>query len=175
MESFYENIISLVLFILPAYISNAVPVILGGGAPIDFGKKHNDGERVLGDGKTIRGFISGIGAGIVFAGFLALFIQLKFFENPKMQFIGGVMLSIGAMVGDSLGSYIKRRFKVGSGKQFILDSMMFLFVALILTYPFVIIESFDLYSFSILVAATLILHPLTNFLANRFGLKKVPW
>ncbi|MEK6982372.1 MAG: CDP-2,3-bis-(O-geranylgeranyl)-sn-glycerol synthase [Candidatus Micrarchaeota archaeon] len=175
METFYENILSLVLFILPAYISNAAPVLLGGGAPIDFGKKHDDGERVLGDGKTIRGFIGGIASGIVFAGLLALFVQLKFFENPRMQFFGGVTLSIGAMIGDSLGSYIKRRFKVGSGKQFILDSTMFLFVALILASPFVIIERFDFVSLLILLFATLVLHPLTNFIANKLGLKKVPW
>lgn len=43
------------LFIVPAYISNASMVITGGGKPIDGGKNLRDGRRILGDHKTWNG------------------------------------------------------------------------------------------------------------------------
>jgi len=48
-----------VLFIVPAYFSNAGMVIVGGGKPIDGGKLWRDGRRVLGDHKTISGLVKG--------------------------------------------------------------------------------------------------------------------
>ena len=45
---------------LPTWIANAAPVFLGGGKPIDGGRVLKDGNRLFGDGKTIRGFIAGI-------------------------------------------------------------------------------------------------------------------
>lgn len=47
------------LFIVPAYISNAGMVIVGGGKPIDGGKSFKNGQRILGDHKTWNGFIKG--------------------------------------------------------------------------------------------------------------------
>jgi CDP-2,3-bis-(O-geranylgeranyl)-sn-glycerol synthase len=47
------------LFIVPAYISNAGMVIVGGGEPIDRGKLWRDGKRILGDHKTWSGLIKG--------------------------------------------------------------------------------------------------------------------
>ena len=48
-----------VLFIVPAYFSNAGMVIVGGGKPLDRGKLWRDGRRILGDHKTISGLIKG--------------------------------------------------------------------------------------------------------------------
>jgi len=48
-----------VLFIVPAYFSNAGMVIVGGGKPIDKGKLWRDGRRILGDHKTTSGFVKG--------------------------------------------------------------------------------------------------------------------
>jgi len=47
------------LFIVPAYISNASMVITGGGKPIDGGKVLKDGRRLFGDHKTWNGLIKG--------------------------------------------------------------------------------------------------------------------
>ncbi len=47
------------LLIVPAYISNAGMVIVGGGKPIDAGKKCKDGRRIFGDHKTWKGLIRG--------------------------------------------------------------------------------------------------------------------
>ena len=48
-----------VLFIVPAYFSNAGMVIIGGGKPLDKGKIWSDGRRILGDHKTVSGFVKG--------------------------------------------------------------------------------------------------------------------
>ena len=48
-----------VLFIVPAYFSNAGMVIVGGGKPIDRGKFWRDGRRILGDHKTTSGLVKG--------------------------------------------------------------------------------------------------------------------
>jgi len=47
------------LFIFPAYISNAGMVLVGGGKPIDKGKYFRDGRRIFGDHKTWNGLIKG--------------------------------------------------------------------------------------------------------------------
>jgi len=44
---------------MPAYIANPAAALLGGGRPIDMGKNFTDNKRILGDGKTVRGFILG--------------------------------------------------------------------------------------------------------------------
>jgi len=45
-----EDLLWLIIFILPAYFANSSPVILGGGAPIDLGRKAWDKKRIFGDG-----------------------------------------------------------------------------------------------------------------------------
>ncbi|MDD5096827.1 MAG: CDP-archaeol synthase, partial [Candidatus ainarchaeum sp.] len=70
------DLIGLIIFILPCYIANAAPVLLGGGQPIDFGANFPDGRRILGDAKTVRGFVGGVAAGTVAAGILALYLPL---------------------------------------------------------------------------------------------------
>jgi len=67
-----------VLFIVPAYFSNAGMVIVGGGKPLDGGKLWRDGRRILGDHKTISGLVKGplyIGIPLSFGLFL-LFLLL---------------------------------------------------------------------------------------------------
>jgi len=169
------QLLDLLVFLIPIYVANSSPVVLGGGAPLDFGARLPDGKRVLGDGKTIRGFIGGTLAGIVFGGIAALLYPLPFFADAQMQFLAAFVLAFGTLCGDSLGSFIKRRAGVEWGKPFVLDTIMFLVVALAFVFPLAnrsLYEPMNLVFFAVL---TVILHPLTNMLANRAGLKNVPW
>ncbi|MFH1470329.1 MAG: CDP-archaeol synthase, partial [Candidatus Micrarchaeota archaeon] len=50
-----ENWLEVIILVLPAYVANASPVILGGGTPVDFGRLFYDKKRILGDGKTWKG------------------------------------------------------------------------------------------------------------------------
>jgi len=60
-----ELFLSALIFIFPAYCTNAAPVIFGGGGPIDCGKSFIDGKPLFGSHKTVRGFISGLASGIL--------------------------------------------------------------------------------------------------------------
>ncbi|NHJ24354.1 MAG: CDP-archaeol synthase [Candidatus Lokiarchaeota archaeon] len=71
------------LFIVPGYLSNAGMVLVGGGKPIDKGKYWKDGRRILGDHKTIGGFIKGplyIGIPISLGIYLLFFVLWPFIQ-----------------------------------------------------------------------------------------------
>ena len=101
-------------FIFPAYCANAAPVIFGGGKPLDFGKFFFDGKPFLGSHKTFRGFFAGL-----IVGTLVGLVQTLIFENFLIQYniqfhysiLLGFTLSLGALTGDIIESFIKRRIK----------------------------------------------------------------
>lgn len=184
------DFLSLILFVLPVYVANGIPVLLGGGRRLDLGKNFIDGKPLLGKGKTIRGFAAGVLTGSLVACAFAIFYPLDwfmiascskakvfgfFFTEPARQLLGGAALALGTMVGDATGSFFKRRFGIESGKQFFPDTVVFLAVALLFAAPFVSASLFTLENLVFLFALTIVLHPATNFIANRLGLKKVPW
>ncbi len=145
-------------YILPSYVANMAPVIFGGGKPLDMGRKFLDGRRILGDHKTIKGFISGILVGTL-VGCL------------QGRSLAGFLLSMGAMLGDSLGSFIKRRIGIEAGGSApFLDQEGFLIVSILLAYP---VEPLDIGSALFLLVMTPVLHKGTNVIAHRLGLKGV--
>jgi len=168
--------------LLPAYTPNNFAVVFGGGAPIDLGRNFIDGRRILGNGKTIRGFIAGVIGGLIvahiqlftesFAGF-SLFSSLEY----ETFFLLSFSLSFGSLFGDVVGSFIKRRCGFERGASFpLLDQLSFLFFALLFASR---IEGFEkLYTTEVIVAAVILtplLHVLTNVIAYKLGLKEVPW
>ncbi|VVC03525.1 CDP-archaeol synthase [Candidatus Bilamarchaeum dharawalense] len=169
------TILDLLIFLIPIYIANSSPVVLGGGMPLDLGYRLGDNKRIFGDGKTIRGFIGGTLAGTVAGALVANYYQLPFFADARIQFMAGFALALGTLCGDACGSFIKRRFGVDSGKPFLLDTMMFIIIALVFVTPFAKDELFTPLNLLFFLVLTVILHPLANMLANRVGLKKVPW
>lgn len=169
------ELLDLLVFLIPIYVANASPVVLGGGAPLDFGASMPDGKRLLGDGKTIRGFVGGTLAGTVAGGLVALAYHLPFFPDQTTQFIAAFVLAFGTLSGDAVGSLIKRRFGVGSGRPFVLDTIMFLVVALALVYPLAKPELYEPMALAFFLGLTLIMHPFMNMVANKAGLKNVPW
>ncbi|MEM4272259.1 MAG: CDP-2,3-bis-(O-geranylgeranyl)-sn-glycerol synthase [Candidatus Bilamarchaeaceae archaeon] len=169
------DLVALIIFLLPCYFANAAPVVLGGGARMDFGAMLPDGRDLLGKTKTIRGFIGGVAAGIVVAGISALLFPTLLFGDQKTLFLSGALLSIGALVGDAVGSFIKRRMGVPSGKPLaFVDQLDFLAGALIFAYP-VANQLYSPETLTFFVATTFLLHIASNSAANRLGLKKVPW
>ena len=99
-----------VWYILPAYVANGSAVILKGKTPIDQGVKFVDGRPLFGKGKTIKGF--------VFAALLGTsigFLQAYLANDISFAYLG-LLLSIGAMVGDTIGSFFKRRFNLKRGE-----------------------------------------------------------
>jgi len=152
-----DVVLSAIWFILPAYIANSAPVLAG-----KFLKKHNIiiNKKLFGEGKTWGGFLAGLFAGTV-VGFLQGALYL------------GFLLSIGALLGDMLGSFIKRRFSLPRGTPVpLLDQYDFLIIAIAFAS---FIQTPALTQIIILLILTPLLHLSTNFLAFTLKLKKEWW
>jgi CDP-2,3-bis-(O-geranylgeranyl)-sn-glycerol synthase len=146
---------------LPAYIANATPVLLGGGPPIDGGRTWVDDQPLFGDHKTVRGTLSGIIVGIA-VGIL------------QTQPLRGVLLSVGAIGGDIVVSFIKRRIKLKPGAMFpIADQMGFIVFAVLLVS---LVQPSPTWERAVaILIATLPIHYLTNVIAWALKLKRNPW
>lgn len=181
MDNEIKQVVQAIWIILPAYVANGAPVVavkvmnmLGlKRHPIDRGMIFVDGRRIFGDSKTWEGFAIGVCSGILTS---AIQMVLEHPGTLYITYIGrGIALSLGAMVGDLLGSFIKRRLGLKSGDPLpVLDQTSFLFVALAIALPLKLID-ITLSQLVYLVVVTVILHVATNYLAYKLGLKNVPW
>ncbi len=169
---------------LPAYTPNNFAVLVGGGKPIDLGRKFVDGRRILGDGKTFRGFMGGISGGlltgIVQYGIekLSGFVYYSSFGLPEILGFF-IIFSTGALAGDILGSFVKRRLAIERGGPFpVVDQLDFVFGAFLMSYmimPGVFLSLFQRDVILTAIIITPVLHILVNFLAYKIGKKDVPW
>lgn len=169
-------------FILPAYFSNGGALLFGGGTPIDFGKSDSKGNRWIGDGVTWRGLFAGTIIGMItgaIQGYLApMIISLTgpnlitpIITDVSSGILIGFLLGFGALLGDALGSFLKRRLGIGRGKPApFLDQLDFIIVALIMVSPAV---ELNLICVVLALILTLIIHLLTNTCAYLLGLKDV--
>ena len=160
-------------FIFPAYCANAIPVIFGGGHPLDAGRTFFDRKPILGSHKTFRGFFSGLVVGT-----LVGFLQTLLFQYVLSQYdahfqynvLLGFMLSLGALVGDLAESFIKRRLDLPPGSSLpIADQLDFVAGAFLFSLP---VLPPSLLTILIIVIVTPPIHLLTNFFANLFGVKR---
>jgi CDP-2,3-bis-(O-geranylgeranyl)-sn-glycerol synthase len=167
---------------LPAYVPNNAAVLAGGGPPIDGGRTWR-GSRLLGDGKTWRGTAGGIAAGALLA--LALNAVRPAVADavdvglPAFPLAVVVAMPAGAMAGDILASFVKRRTGRERGAAFPgLDQLDF--VALALLFSLVVapdwtVRTFWPYVLAVVVVVTPLLHLSTNAGAYALGLKDEPW
>ena len=162
-------IVEALKFIFPAYCANAVPVIAGGGRPMDFGKNFFDGKPVFGKNKTFRGFFFGLAVGV----FVGLVESLVFSYPIPFSVLFSVLSPLGALFGDLAGAFLKRRLGIAPGDLFpIVDQVDFVVGAILFSLPLTIIY------WELAVAVIIItppIHLLTNFLAYKLKLKKTPW
>jgi CDP-2,3-bis-(O-geranylgeranyl)-sn-glycerol synthase len=154
-------------FIFPAYVANAVPVLAGGGRPLDCGRNFLDGRPIFGKNKTIRGFLVGLMMGTV----AGLAESLVF--NYPLSF--GFAISLGALVGDLAGAFTKRRLGLPPGELLpIVDQIDFIAGAIVFSLPIPL----QWLSWELVVTVLIItppIHLLTNFGAYKLGLKSNPW
>jgi len=174
----YEIVYAL-WFILPAYIANAFPVVFGGGLAIDMGKKLPDGKPIFGSHKTIRGFIAGLIAGAFTSVVQTALLQSNMLPDFKLPFqfniLTGLMIALGALVGDLIHSFIKRRIGIAEGSPLPVADQLDFVVGAILFSLSVSASPPHLATVVIVVAITPPIHLLTNFTAYLLGVKKTPW
>ncbi|MFQ5908416.1 MAG: CDP-2,3-bis-(O-geranylgeranyl)-sn-glycerol synthase, partial [Thermoplasmata archaeon] len=175
-------------FFLPAYLANPAAALLGGGTPMDFGVTLRDKRRLFGNGKTWRGFVGGGLAGVALGTLMwaaALpFPGTPFSYGPFPMFLGIVAaLSFGALLGDLLGSFLKRRWGIPRGaKAPVLDQYDFVIGAFLVTglaFPAWVAIHYlagqAALGMALIIIVTPPLHRAINLLGHRLGMKEVPW
>lgn len=184
MIAFLILIAKSLYFALPMYAANMAPVIVSRlplfDVRLDFGREWR-GKPLLGAHKTWRGLIAGVIAGVIIA-----YIQSWFSLNyEQMRGFGlidyrsaqplvlGVLMGLGAILGDAIKSFFKRRASVAPGQPWVpFDQVDFVLGGLILSSFYVWP---GLIPGCIILLFTPVLHVLTNAAAYKLGIKSVPW
>jgi CDP-2,3-bis-(O-geranylgeranyl)-sn-glycerol synthase len=167
---------------LPAYIPNNCAALFGGGTPLDRGRIYHDGRRTLGDGKTFRGTFAGTACGLL-VGLLqnqiAPWLGLPSFGEGWMQLTVLLALSMGAMLGDIVAAFFKRRMGLKRGAPLLvidqLDFVIGAWLMVLLAAPDWFLGNFKINIILIILIITPILHRVTNIIGYRMGAKKEPW
>ena len=178
----FSVLVTAVWAMLPAYVPNNAAVLAGGGRPIDGGRTWR-GRRLLGDGKTWRGTAAGVLAGAALAVVLNLLrpsiSPVVGFGLPLFPPAAMVTLPVGAMLGDVVASFVKRRTGRERGAAFpLVDQLDFVAGALLLTLfaaPAWFGSVFTLPVVVVVVVLTPVLHVGTNVVGYALGLKAEPW
>jgi CDP-2,3-bis-(O-geranylgeranyl)-sn-glycerol synthase len=186
-----DSAASVLWLLLPCYLASALATIpRGRGPPMDLGRVWaRDGRRLLGPSKTWSGFFFG---SLVAMPFGLLEAWLILLAPPDLQLVPRfgptvlaavpvvALLSFGAMSGDALGSFLKRRLGRESGaRSLLIDQLPFVLVPIgigLVAYPSVFLGVFEQWPAILwLLFFTLVLHWGFNQIGFRAGLKKVPW
>ncbi len=120
-------------FFLPAFCASMIPPIaakrkwlLRLAGPID-NNGHWRGRRIFGQNKTWRGFICGVGLALVVIWLQHLAYlywgaikEISLFDYRRPMIFGvGFLLGFGALIGDLVKSFVKRRIGIKPGEPFI--------------------------------------------------------
>lgn len=185
-----EVLIRVLWVLTPVFSANALATIPRGRGPaMDFGRNWPDGRRILGPSKTWSGFLFGT---LVAVPIVLLQAWLILHAPPDLKLVPPYAASVlaaipvaflltgGAMTGDALGSFIKRRLGYGSGARVLgLDQLPFVLLPIgvgLLAYPSVFVPCFfSLEALLWVLLLTLGLHTAFNWIGFKIGTKKVPW
>ena len=170
MKQFALHLLQLAYFMLPAYAANMAPPFTqfwkGWNRPIH--------ARSLGNHKTVMGFVFGVVVALLVAGLQKAIdtpftLMMDYAHWPWL----GLGFGVGAMTGDCIKSYFKRRRGVAPGAAWIpFDQLDFVVGALLFVGPFARVSASDV---AVIVAMSLVGDILVNRAAYRLGIKASPW
>jgi len=169
---------------LPGIFANMAPVLFRNveflDYPIDFNKKWK-GKPLFGSHKTYRGFFFGILLSVIvvyvqsmlFHSYV-IFRELSFFSYLDINFLLlGFLIGFGALFGDLVKSFFKRRFGVKPGDSWFpwdqLDSLL----GALLFISFVYVPSWQVIVF--LLIAVPVLHILINHIGYYLHMRETRW
>lgn len=165
--------------IIPAYVSNASAPLARGEKRMDFGKRLGENE-LFGAGKTWEGLTLAVGMGTL-VGIVEIYsrpylnpIALKEgFILPEISLTAVFSIALGAMMGDLVASFLKRRAGLERGASApLLDQLDFLIGGFAAASFFV---SLSVESVILLAIITPVIHYISNRIGHMLGAKEVPW
>jgi CDP-2,3-bis-(O-geranylgeranyl)-sn-glycerol synthase len=176
---------------LPAYVANPAAQLTGGGLPMDFGRIGRDGQPILGEGKTWRGLAGGVLGGL-FTGSLQIAVAAAF-DNPSVvptfspdlgpagpgSFLVVFALALGALLGDAVKSFAKRRMRLKRGANLPLadqyDFVLGAWVFTMVLFPSWFVANLTVGAIVAILLVTFFMHRAVSVLGYRMGLKSEPW
>ena len=186
MSSIFEFLAVCFYFILPAYAANVAPILAKRfnvlprlAVPVDCNANWN-GKPLLGPHKTLRGFVLGTAAAIaVTVGQTFLYPLFPFptlglvnyaYVDP---FVLGFLLGFGSLLGDSIGSFIKRRAGKKPGEPLpILDQTG---MAMVATIAVVWVYPLSIDAIIAIIAMTFLWHITAAKTAYAFKIRPEKW
>lgn len=179
-------ILSCLYFFLPAYFTNMTPPLMRKAGifnfldkPVDFDRKFL-GQPIFGKNKCWRGVVFGI-----LVGFLVALAQGCLYQFPAIQkisfldyyqiniFLFGFLISAGAVFGDLLFAFIKRRLKMEPGARFLpWDQTNYVIGAAVFLTP---IFKIDILIWITLFILTFVLHIIVNRIGYYLKLHGAKW
>jgi CDP-2,3-bis-(O-geranylgeranyl)-sn-glycerol synthase len=130
------------------------------------------GKRIFGDHKTIRGFISGTFMGMVSASILYFFYPAFFVALPAKPLMLGFLLGLGALTGDAVKSFFKRRIGTAPGEAwFPFDQIDYIVGAIVASFFYV---RLSLYFYFLALIVFFLLHIIVTYIGYRVRLKAEP-
>jgi CDP-2,3-bis-(O-geranylgeranyl)-sn-glycerol synthase len=182
-----DVILTTLFLFFPAYLGNSLPLLLSKVQKLAFlkvpldGRKMLGGNPIFGDHKTwlgvVAGCIGGMLAVVVEIGLLFSFPSLKAYFLFEYHFplilVFGLLMGLGAIVGDAVKSFFKRRLSIKSGGVFFpFDQIDFVIGAYIFGLLFWPLPWLYL---GIALLITPLLHFISNVAAYKMKLKEVWW
>jgi CDP-2,3-bis-(O-geranylgeranyl)-sn-glycerol synthase len=159
----------LLYLMLPVYLANMAPPFVkfwrGWNPPIS--------ARLLGKHKTVVGFAAGVAVAVV-----VTFIQSRLrwggsLLSPGDWLAAGSAAGFGAMAGDSLKSFFKRRLRIAPGQRWIpFDQLDFIVGGLLALGFFVRLDWIDM---ALICAISFVGDLLVNQLSFYLGIKETRW
>jgi CDP-2,3-bis-(O-geranylgeranyl)-sn-glycerol synthase len=180
MVDLFVEFAKALLIILPAYAANGFPPLARGHRPIDMKRNWLDKNRIFGDGKTFEGFGFGLFAGFVIGALESyLYPDLNSYamqygvKLPLINLYIAFLIALGALSGDLIGSFLKRRLGLKRGADVpLLDQWNFIIGAVLFVYWF---TDITIWMFLIMLLITPIVHRVANIIAHKIKIKKEPW
>lgn len=179
MSGLVQVILETVWLLLPAGVGNIAPVLATRIKslhfllwPLDAGI-HMYGQPLLGNNKTALGLLAGVVLGSITSVIQYFFqnlpgiqaITLVPFKSVFFAFEFGAFLGFGALLGDTLKSFLKRRLGIAPGKSFpVLDQIDFVIGALFMTLLYTTISIVH-------VVTALIVFGILSLLTSYIGMK----
>ncbi|MEM4268372.1 MAG: CDP-archaeol synthase [Candidatus Woesearchaeota archaeon] len=181
-----DTLLIALYYTAPGLIANMIPVFTKKinflDTPVDFGKSWK-GARIFGDHKTYKGFFFGIISAIFLVYVQKLLYtfdwlnRISFVDYGSFSYLEvvwlGFLFGFGALFGDLIKSYFKRRAGIAPGKSFApwdqLDYVLGIIVFVSLYKPVTLVMAF------MLVIVAPMLHLITTIIGYNLGLKEEKW
>ena len=167
-------ILKALYFFLPAYLANMAPPLLQW---IPFNKPIY--EKKFGSHKTWRGLIAASIIGILTFQLQIYLFQFEFFNKislinyPDFTILLGFLLGFGAIIGDLVKSYYKRKNKIAPGKSWMpYDQIDFVIGGILLSF-FVYVPTVSVIVFLLILSP--LLHIVTNIIGYWLKINKRMW